>query len=146
MPVEAILCNSDPLTKDRGLEGQRCKVALHLLYVVLTEELQVLNGAVLPVIYGNRPHLIEIAVEPTEIAFEVSRNGFSVGVNGAYALLGAPNLIDGRFDGGYQLRIHLILVVEKPGTFCGLRHITQNHYRVIEGVLTKVRLDAAIGR
>ena len=113
MPVEAILCNSDPLTQDRGLEGQRCKVALHLLYVVLTEELQVLNGAVLPVIYGNRPHLIEIAVEPTEVAFEVSRNGFTVGVKGAYALLGAPYLIDGSFDG--------LLSAQRPFYPCNAR-------------------------
>ncbi len=41
--IKTILCNSDPLTKDRGLEGQRCKVALHLLNVVLAEKLQVLD-------------------------------------------------------------------------------------------------------
>ena len=31
--IETVLCNSDPLTQDRGLEGQRSKVALHLLNV-----------------------------------------------------------------------------------------------------------------
>ena len=41
--IKTVLCNSDPLTKDRGLEGQRCKVAFHLLNVVLTEKLQVLD-------------------------------------------------------------------------------------------------------
>ena len=41
--LETVLCNSDPLTQDRGLEGQRCKVTLHLLNIVLVEKLQVLN-------------------------------------------------------------------------------------------------------
>lgn len=37
--IKTGLCNSDPLTHDRGLEGQGSNVALHLLDVVDTNEL-----------------------------------------------------------------------------------------------------------
>ena len=81
------------------MESQRCKVALHLLYVVFAEKLQVFDAAVLAVIHGDRPHLVKVAVEAAEVAFEVSRNGFTVGVKGAYAFLGAPNFIYGTLYG-----------------------------------------------
>lgn len=44
--IKTVLCNSDPLTKDRGLEGQRSKVALHLLNVVRADKLREVLGLV----------------------------------------------------------------------------------------------------
>ena len=109
--IETVLCNSDPLTKDRGLEGQRSKVALHLLDVVLSEKLQVLNRGILAVVDRNGAHLIEVAVKATEVAFEVSGHRRAFGVEGAYSLLRPPNLIDRGLDGCYQLRVHLVAVM-----------------------------------
>ena len=63
-----------------------------------------------------------------------------------HLLLEAPNLVNGGFDSLDKFFIHLLLVVEKPRTCLCLRHITQDHHRVIEGVLAKVGLDATIGR
>ena len=125
--IETVLCNSDPLTKDRGLECQRSKVALHLLNVVLSEKLQVLNRGILAVIDRDGAHLIEVAVKATEVAFEVSGHRRAFGVEGAYSLLRPPNLIDRGLDGPDKLRVHFVAVVEEPTAFLGLRHIAQYH-------------------
>ena len=109
--IETVLCNSDPLTKDRGLEGQRSKVALHLLYVVLTEKLQVLNRGILAVIDRDGAHLIEVAVKATQVTFEIRRHRLPRSIKGAYALLDTPYFIDCGLDGCYQLRVHLVAVM-----------------------------------
>ena len=109
--IETVLCNSDPLTKDRGLEGQRSKVALHLLYVVLAEKLQIFDAAVFAVIDRHGAHLIKIAVKATQVAFEIWRHTFAFCVKGAYALLDTPYFIDCGLDGCYQLRVHLVAVM-----------------------------------
>lgn len=125
--IETVLCNSDPLTKDRGLESQRCKVAFHLLYVVLAEKLQVLDGGILAVVDRDGAHLIEVAVEATQVAFKIRRHRLPRSVKGAYALLRPPNLIDRGLDGLDKLRVHLVAVVEEPTALLGLRHIAQYH-------------------
>lgn len=125
--IEAILCNSDPLTKDRGLEGQRSKVALHLLDVVLTEELQVLDRGILAVVDRDGAHLVQVAVEATEVALQVIGNrGLGI-VELADAIFGAPYLIDRGLDGCNQLRVHFVAVMEEPAALLGLRHIAQYH-------------------
>ena len=125
--IEAVLCNSDPLTKDRGLEGQRSKVALHLLDVVLSEKLQVLNRGILAVVDRDGAHLIEVAVKATQVAFEIRRHRLPGSVKGAYALLRPPNLIDRGLDGPDKLRVHFVAVMEEPTALLGLRHIAQYH-------------------
>ena len=109
--IEAVLCNSDPLTKDRGLEGQRSKVALHLLYVVLAEKLQIFDAAVFAVVDRNGAHLIEVAVKATQVAFEIWRHTFALCVKGAYALLCALYLIDCGLNGFDKLHVHFVAVM-----------------------------------
>ena len=62
------------------------------------------------------------------------------------ALFGLPNLIDSTFDGINQLRVHLLLIVQKPRTLRSLGHITQNHHRMVERVMPEVRANTTIGR
>ena len=109
--IETVLCNSDPLTKYGGLESQRGKVALHLLNVVLTEKLQVLNRGILAVVDRDGAHLIEVAVKAAQVAFEIRRHRLPRSVKGAYALLRPPNLIDRGLNGLDKLRVHFVAVM-----------------------------------
>lgn len=51
--VEAVMRDADALTEDRGLEGLRCQVTLHLTQILFAQELQILNGAVLLVVHRH---------------------------------------------------------------------------------------------
>ena len=126
--IETIFGNANELAKARGLESEGRKVALHLLDVVLAEELQVLNGAVLPIIDGHRAHLIEGGVKSAEMSLQLVMYRLTCGAEGAYAFLDAPNLVDCSLNGADKFGIHFVAVVEKPGAFLRLRHIAQYHY------------------
>ena len=125
--IKTVLCNSDPLTQYRGLECERSKVALHLLNVVLAQELQIFNAAVFTVIDRDGAHLIEVSVKASEIAFEIWRHRLPGSVKGADALFGAPYLIHRSLNGLDKFHVHFVAVVQEPRTFLRLRHITQYH-------------------
>ena len=46
---------------------------------------------------------------------------------------------------GDEFLIHLVLVMQEPRAFLGLRHIGQDEDRVIERVLAEIGLDTAVG-
>ena len=143
--VEAILGNADTLAEDGGLKGEGCEVAFHLFDVGLAEELEVLDGGVFLIIDSDRAHLVELAVEVAEVLAEIVRRrvaGFAVGLD---TLFDTPNLADRGFDGGDEFPIHLVLVVQEPRAFLGLRHIGQDEDRVVERVFAEIGLDTAVG-
>ena len=143
--VEAVLGNADTLAEDGGLKSEGREVAFHLFDVGLAEELEVLDGGVFLVIDSDRAHLVELAVKVAEVLAEIVRRrvaGFAVGLD---TLFDTPNLADRGFDGGDEFPIHLVLVVQEPRAFLGLRHIGQDKDRMVERVLAEIRLDTAVG-
>ena len=67
-------------------------------------------------------------------------------LQGRNTIFRLPNLVDSAFDSVNQFRFHLLLVVQKPRTLRGLRHIRKHHLRVVERVMPEIRTNAAIGR
>ena len=56
--IEAVMRDANLLTKDRRLERLRREVALHLTDILLTEQLEIFEGGILLVIYGDTTHLV----------------------------------------------------------------------------------------
>jgi len=144
--VEAVFGNAYALTKDRGLERLGREVALHLLDVRLAEQLEVLDRGVLLVVHGHGAHLVEVRVQAAQVGLEVTGYLDAPFPHGTDALLQVPYLIDGALDRLDEVNVHLVLIVQEPGAFLGLRHIGQDHHGVVEGVVAEVGLDAAVGR
>ena len=128
------------------MEGKRSKITLHLLDVVFAQELQVLDRGILLVVNGYGAHLIELLIKVAYLLTEIFRRGLTRSNSLLDLLLQSPNLINSGFNRPDKLHVHLLLVVQEPRSFLGLRHIRQYHYGVIEGVLAKVGLDTAISR
>ena len=61
------------------------------------------------------------------MVFQVIGNRGIGGIEGAYARLDAPYLVDGGLDSGDKVGVHLLAVVEEPRAALGLRHIAQYH-------------------
>ena len=57
--IEAVMRDADLLAEDRRLESLGREVALHLADVLLTEKLEVFEGAILFVVDGDRAHFVE---------------------------------------------------------------------------------------
>ena len=57
--IEAVVRDADFLAEDRRLESLGREVALHLADVLLTEKLEVFEGAILFVIDGDTSHFIQ---------------------------------------------------------------------------------------
>ena len=144
--IEAVMRYADLLAEDGRLECLGREVALHLADVLLTEKLEVFEGAVFLVVDGNRAHLVERLVEPFEVVGEVRGNGLTLLFERGDALLGLPNLVDGALDGVNQFGVHLVLIVQEPRALGGLRHIREDHHGVVERVMAEIRADATVGR
>ena len=144
--IEAVVRDANFLTEDRSLERLRCEVALHLTDVLLTEKLEVFEGGILLIIYGDRAHTVERLVEPLQVIREIRGNGLVLFFERGDALLGLPNLVDSALDGVDEFRVHLVLIVQKPRALGGLRHIRENHHGMVERVMPEIRADAAVGR
>jgi len=144
--VEAVTADAESLAEDGRLERLWREVTLHLADVFLPEELQVLEGGILLVVHGDRPHLVQRAVEPFQIVFEIGRNGLALAAELADALLRLPDLVDGALDGLDELLVHLLPIVQEPRALCGLRHIGEDHHRVVERVMAEERAYAAVCR
>ena len=67
-------------------------------------------------------------------------------LQGRNTIFRLPNLVDSAFDSVNQFRFHLLLVVQKPRTLRGLRHVRQDHHRVVKRMMPEVRTNAAVGR
>ena len=137
--------NADFLAEDGCLERLWREVALHLADVLLTEELEVFQCGVFLVIDGNGAHLVERLVEPFEVIGKVRGDGLPLLFERGDALLGLPNLVYRAFDGVDKFLVHLLLVVEEPRAFGGLRHIREHHHGVVKAMVSEVRADAAVG-
>ena len=144
--IESVFGNADALTKDGCLERLVREVALHLLDIRFTQQLQVLDAAVLLVVHGHGAHLVEIPVQVPQVVAQVFRQGHAFGIKLPDALLGTPDLINGALDRLDKILVHLVLIMQEPGALLGLRHIAEDHHRVVERVVAEVGLDAAVGR
>ncbi len=75
-----------------GLDGED-EIALHLADVLLAEKLEVFEGGVFLIIYGNAAHSVQRLVEPLQIIRQVRRHGLVLGFERGDALLRLPNLV-----------------------------------------------------
>ena len=144
--IEAILPDADALAENRCLEGQRCQVAFHLTDVVLAQQLDILNARVFLVVHRHGTHLVQLRVQLTQIPFQIRWDGLLLFAHLAYALLRVPDFIERGLNALYEILVHLLAVVQEPRATLCLRHIRENHQRVIEGMMPEERLDATIGR
>ena len=72
--VESVFGNADALTKDGCLERLGREVTLHLLDIRFTQQLQVLDAAILLVVHGHGAHLVEIPVQLPQVVAQVFRH------------------------------------------------------------------------
>ena len=144
--IEAVVRDTDFLTEDRSLERLRRKVALHLTDVLLTKKLEVFEGGILLIIYGDRAHTVERLVEPLQVIGEIRGNGLMLLFERGDALLRLPNLVDSALDGVDEFRVHLVLVVQEPRALGSLRHIREHHHTMIKTVMPEIRAYATVGR
>ena len=144
--VEAVLGDAYALAQDRCPECQRRQVALHLLDVVLAQQLQILDRGVFLIIDGHAAHAVQVTVQQPQPSLQVARNGFACSMHLADPLLRVPDFPKRALDGLYQFQVHFLAVVEEPRAFLRLGHVAQDHHSVVEAVLAKVALDAAVGR